>query len=252
MGVGVGDRGSIVVTDMDTIETSNLSRQFLFRAGDVGSSKSTTGARVVKGWNPALNVEGIEKFVGPSTEEYFDDGFWTNLDLCWNALDNVKARKYTDGRCLWYSKPLLESGTMGTKTNHEVILPFRTQTYNDIEDPPQVGIAMCTLRSFPFLPLHCIEYAKQALYTENFEFGPSQYESFRTDKQGFFVSLEDMSKDSERMEAMTFVKQFVDLQKAGPIDFAACIRLAFAQLMKHFRFPKFPSLNSLAFLSFLH
>jgi ubiquitin-activating enzyme E1 len=31
MGLGAGDSGSVVVTDMDTIEKSNLSRQFLFR-----------------------------------------------------------------------------------------------------------------------------------------------------------------------------------------------------------------------------
>lgn len=236
MGVGVGKQGKVTVTDMDTIETSNLSRQFLFRSTDVGYSKSISGARVVKGWNPEMNVEGIEKFVGPSTENYFTDGFWEELDVCWNALDNVKARQYTDGRCLWYSKPLLESGTTGTKTNSEVILPFRTSTYNDGKDPPEVAIAMCTLRSFPYLPLHCIEFAKQALYTENFEFGPEQYQKFRTDKDAFFASLDDMAKDAERMDAMNLVKNIVDLQKGGKkIDFDTCIKVAFDQMIDFFR-----------------
>ena len=237
MGVGVGESGKITVTDMDTIETSNLSRQFLFRSTDVGASKSVSGARVVKAWNPEMHIEGVEQFVGPSTEHYFTDGFWENLDLCWNALDNVLARQYTDGKCLWHAKPLLESGTTGTKSNSEVVLPFRTASYNDGEDPPEVAIAMCTLRSFPYLPLHCIEFAKQALYTETFEFGPTQYESFRTDKPGFFATLADMPKDSDRMEAMAFVKGLVDLQAAGGtgIDFGTCIALAFEQLVGTFR-----------------
>eukprot|EP00493_Phyllostaurus_siculus_P027572 UN27919 len=131
MGVATGSKGKVWVTDMDRIEVSNLSRQFLFRQEHVGQPKSICGAKVVSGWNPALNIESLEMFVGGKTENFFDDEFWENLDLCWNALDNVKARQYTDSRCLFYSKPLLESGTLGTKCNGEIILPFRTKSYND-------------------------------------------------------------------------------------------------------------------------
>lgn len=35
MGLGCSDAGRVFVTDMDTIEKSNLNRQFLFRPGDV-------------------------------------------------------------------------------------------------------------------------------------------------------------------------------------------------------------------------
>jgi len=36
MGLGVGSRGQVTVTDDDVIEKSNLSRQFLFRDWDIG------------------------------------------------------------------------------------------------------------------------------------------------------------------------------------------------------------------------
>lgn len=168
MGAGSGKDGKVWVTDMDTIEVSNLSRQFLFRQDDVGHPKSVRGALVVKKWNPNVNIEALEKKVGDESEDHFDDKFWESLSLCWNALDNVQARQYTDARCLFYSKPLLESGTLGTKANHEVILPFRTSSYNDGKesDDNENQIAMCTLRSFPYLPKHCIEFAKQAYFSD--------------------------------------------------------------------------------------
>ena len=241
MGVGTGRRGLVTVTDMDIIETSNLSRQFLFRSSDVRKSKSLSGARVVKEWNPSMNVQGIEKFVGPTTEDYFTDDFWESLDICWNALDNIKARQYTDGRCLWYSKPLLESGTTGTMTNAEVILPFQTGSYNDgsDEEAPGVGIAMCTLKQFPYLPLHCIEFAKQAMYMENFEFGPTQYEQYRTQKDEFFSALYDMGTDDERIAALKSVKTMVDIQTKSEdgkgIKFDDCVWLAYQEMNQIFR-----------------
>lgn len=56
-----------------------------------------------------------------------------------NALDNLKARQYVDGRCVFYGLPLLESGTLGTKANCQVIVPHMTESYSDSVDPPEVS-----------------------------------------------------------------------------------------------------------------
>lgn len=39
MGVACGELGHVTVTDMDRIEKSNLSRQFLFRVSDINKPK---------------------------------------------------------------------------------------------------------------------------------------------------------------------------------------------------------------------
>jgi len=235
MGACTAAGSKLVVTDMDRIEVSNLSRQFLFRQSDVGTPKSTSAARVVKGWNPDLQIEALEKGVGTASEDFFDDQFWSSKDLCWNALDNVIARKYTDTCCLWYGLPLLESGTLGTKSNSDVFLPSITKSYNDgIEtDTNENQIAMCTLRSFPYLPLHCIEFAKQAFFSDYMEFAPQQYESFRKDMSGFFEQLDAMG-EAEQLKSLKMIKKIIEQQKAGAMDFDACIRAAFDHFCSDF------------------
>ncbi|KAL1419977.1 hypothetical protein MTO96_024770 [Rhipicephalus appendiculatus] len=139
MGLGVND-GLIHVTDMDVIERSNLNRQFLFRPEDIGQMKSTTAARAVLEMNPELNIAVHEDRVGPETEHVYNDDFFESLDGVANALDNVDARQYMDKRCVFYRKPLLESGTMGTKGNVQVVKPDLTESYSSSHDPPEKSI----------------------------------------------------------------------------------------------------------------
>ena len=160
MGVGCSPNGSVQCTDNDNIEVSNLNRQFLFRKNHVGSSKSKTACQIAQEINPKLNVEALTSLVGPDTESVFNDKFWEKLDFVVNAVDNVIARKYVDQKCVWFCKPLLESGTLGTKANTQMIIPFKTKSYGETEDPPEKGIPECTMKNFPYQIEHCIAWGK--------------------------------------------------------------------------------------------
>lgn len=165
MGLGCGPTGSVTVTDNDNIEVSNLNRQFLFRQADVQSSKAVTACTKAKDMNPDLKVTTYQAFVCPETEDQFNDDFWDSLDFIVNAVDNIKARLYVDRQCVWYNKPLLESGTLGTKANSQMIVPHKTQAYGDSQDPPEESIPMCTLRNFPNQIEHCIEWGRDQFNT---------------------------------------------------------------------------------------
>lgn len=68
MGVASNPRGKIFVTDMDSIERSNLNRQFLFRPADVQKLKSDVAAQAVKRMNPNVHIIPHQNRVGPDTE----------------------------------------------------------------------------------------------------------------------------------------------------------------------------------------
>lgn len=160
MGVGGGPGGEMIVTDMDLIEKSNLNRQFLFRPTDVQSPKSRVAAAAVKRMNPMLNVTYHENRVGAESENEYNDQFFGRLDGVANALDNVEARNYMDRRCVYYRIPLLESGTLGTMGNVQVVVPFLSESYCSSQDPPEKSIPICTLKNFPNAIEHTLQWAR--------------------------------------------------------------------------------------------
>ena len=161
LGVCCGPTGKLTITDNDTIEVSNLNRQFLFRSENVGQPKSTAATGRATSMNPAIKIDAKQDLVASTTEHIFHDDFWSEQDLICNALDNMQARFYVDGRCVFFEKPLLESGTMGTGANVDVVIPHLTLSYADGGQADEGGgVPMCTLRNFPHLIDHCIEWAR--------------------------------------------------------------------------------------------
>ena len=160
MGVACGDNGQIHVTDMDRIEKSNLSRQFLFRNTDIDEFKSTTAAKAVQVMNPDIKITSYQEKVASDTEHIFGDDFYDKLSGVCTALDNVEARLYVDQRCVFYRLPMLESGTLGTKGNTQIVVPHLTENYGATRDPPQKSIPVCTLKNFPNQIQHTLQWAR--------------------------------------------------------------------------------------------
>ncbi|KAF8220368.1 ubiquitin activating enzyme [Tricholoma matsutake] len=162
IGLGAGKNGIIHVTDLDTIEKSNLNRQFLFRPKDLGKFKAEVAAIAVSEMNPDLvgKILAKQEPVGPTTENIYDANFFGSIDGVTNALDNVKARLYMDQRCVFYKKPLLESGTLGTKGNTQVVVPHLTESYASSQDPPEKETPSCTIKNFPNAINHTIEWSR--------------------------------------------------------------------------------------------
>merc|ERR1712038_1729125 len=172
MGVACGPEGQIHITDMDRIEKSNLSRQFLFRSKHINHFKSACAAEAAKEMNSAINIKAYQEKVGEETEHIFGDDFYDTLTGVCTALDNVEARLYVDQKCLFYRLPMLESGTLGTKGNTQVVVPHLTENYGATRDPPEKSIPVCTLKNFPNQIQHTLQWARdyfEGVFKQNAE-----------------------------------------------------------------------------------
>ncbi|KAI0441762.1 putative ubiquitin-protein ligase [Xylaria telfairii] len=219
IGLGVGPNGKITITDMDSIEKSNLNRQFLFRPKDVGQMKSDCAAKAVSAMNPELHehIVCLKDRVSPETEHIFNEKFWKDLDGVTNALDNVEARTYVDRRCVFFRKSLLESGTLGTKGNTQVVLPKLTESYSSSQDPPEVSFPMCTLRSFPNKIEHTIAWARE-LFETSFVKSAETVNLYLTQSNYLETTMKQGGNEKPTLET---IRDYLVTDK--PLSFEDCI-----------------------------
>ncbi|KAG9238513.1 putative ubiquitin-activating enzyme E1 1 [Amylocarpus encephaloides] len=230
IGLAVGPNGQISVTDMDSIEKSNLNRQFLFRPKDVGKLKSDCAADAVQAMNPDLkgHILTLRDRVGQDTEHIFNEEFWNSLDGVTNALDNVDARTYVDRRCVFFRKPLLESGTLGTKGNTQVIIPHLTESYSSSQDPPEQSFPMCTLRSFPNKIEHTIAWARELF--ESYFVKPAETVNLYLSQPNYLETT--LKQGGNEKATLEMILDFLVEDK--PLSVEDCIKWARLQFERQF------------------
>ncbi|KAJ8688957.1 E1 ubiquitin-activating protein uba2 [Pleurotus ostreatus] len=214
--------GHITLLDLDTIDLSNLNRQFLFRKKDVKQSKAMIAAQTAAGFNPNVHIHPIHANI---KEPQFDVRWFQGFDIVLNALDNLDARRHVNKMCMAAGVPLVESGTAGYLGQVQPLLKDRTECFDCLPKPTPKTFPVCTIRSTPSQAIHCIVWSKSYLLSQLF--GEDE------DSSG---ELDDAEKQGEneiatlRKEAQAFKAVRVALRSPQSSNGGDAARMAFQKV----------------------
>ncbi|XP_063900525.1 NEDD8-activating enzyme E1 catalytic subunit-like [Zophobas morio] len=174
----------ISVIDMDTIEFSNLNRQFLFRTSDVGKFKAEVAAKYTNWRVPGVNVTAYNTRL-----EDLDAEFYSSFHVILLGLDSISARDWInslvhrvvridlDGKVDESTViPIIDGGTEGLKGSVQVLVPTKTHCFRCMRGqyPETTAVQLCTIATKPRTPAHCVLWARHVHWPERLPFGGKQ------------------------------------------------------------------------------
>ncbi|MBY9000106.1 MAG: HesA/MoeB/ThiF family protein [Candidatus Heimdallarchaeota archaeon] len=116
--------GKLIIIDFDTIESSNLNRQLLYRDSDIGNSKSETAAKRLKELNPAIDIEFYHKKMEKVSVAVYEEA-----DVIISCLDTFPGRRWINSMAVRVKKPLVTGGMFAFLGNAQVIIPYETACF---------------------------------------------------------------------------------------------------------------------------
>src|SRR5699024_10953943 len=130
--------GTITVIDPDTVDATNLHRQVLFAAEDVGRSKAVAAAEHLHGLNPAVQVRAVVETVTPASALELLAGH----DLVLDGTDHFPTRSLASDACEMLDRPLVWGSILAFSGQVSVFwgADGRGVTYRDVHPvPPRPG-----------------------------------------------------------------------------------------------------------------
>jgi len=106
--LGSSGTGRLLINDFDRVDITNLPRQILFDADDVGEYKTHAAAEKLRNWNPSLNINVLNRRL--DDDELFDAAAGCGVVL--DCTDNFAARSMINRACLRSHTPLISGAAI--------------------------------------------------------------------------------------------------------------------------------------------
>ena len=129
--LALGGVGRLTLIDYDQVEISNLNRQFLHGADDIGRKKVVSADESLKALNPKVKVH-------PISVELTQDNAYPLLaehDLVIGALDSLKTRFIVNETCVKLGIPYLDGGVKEFGGRVMFSKPPKTACFNCVFPP---------------------------------------------------------------------------------------------------------------------
>ncbi|MCQ1534680.1 HesA/MoeB/ThiF family protein [Methanosarcina sp. KYL-1] len=117
--------GKIILADFDSVDLSNLNRQFLHHEKDVGRSKVESAKEKLLSMNPGIDVEVIKEMLTESNA----GSLVPECDLIVDALDNLETRHILNRLAVKRKIPLIHGAVTGYDGQVTTIIPGKTPCF---------------------------------------------------------------------------------------------------------------------------
>ncbi|KAI0973047.1 hypothetical protein F4678DRAFT_35890 [Xylaria arbuscula] len=205
--------GEVHIVDLDTIDLSNLNRQFLFRHEHIKKSKAEIAKEAAQRFNPNTKIVAYHANI---KDAQFHLEWFRSFRLVFNALDNLEARRHVNRMCLAADVPLIESGTTGFNGQVQVIKKGVTACYDCTAKDIPKSFPVCTIRSTPSQPIHCIVWGKSYLLNEIFGISEDQATLDISEDDDNAKEIAELKKESE---ALKNIRESVGTEKFSQMLF---------------------------------
>ena len=118
-GMGIG---RLILIDFDTVERSNLNRQFLYTPADVGIAKCELLASRLRAYAPDCTIECRDQKITCTD----DLSFAADADILIAAADSNAPRRVLNDYCIRRQKPLVNGGVNGCFGTAYLYVPDRS------------------------------------------------------------------------------------------------------------------------------